>query len=56
MLVAFACAALGAFVKNKGKFDASVLNAKIIAIGLVCGVCTFAMNFINLKLSGLLPS
>ena len=28
----------------------------VIAIGLVCGVCTFAMNFINLKLSGLLPS
>ena len=32
------------------------LGKGTLIIGLVCGACTFAMNFINLKLSGLLPS
>jgi multidrug transporter EmrE-like cation transporter len=29
---------------------------KHLAFALVCGICTFGMNFLNLKLSGLLPS
>lgn len=56
LFVAFVCAMLFTLVKNKCKIDSAVLNKKIIFIALICGGCTFAMNFINLKLSGLLPS
>ncbi len=28
----------------------------LIPLAMICGVCTFTMNFLNLKLSGLLPS
>jgi len=28
----------------------------MVIIGLICGGCSFGMNYINLKLSGLLPS
>lgn len=43
----------GLRIKEKRSFKVS---PKLIPLALVCGVCTFAMNFINLKLSGLLPS
>lgn len=56
LFVAFICASVFCLIRNKGKFDSSVVDKKIVFIGLLCGVCTFAMNFINLKLSGLLPS
>lgn len=56
LFVAFICATLFCFLKNNCKFDRTVLNKKMIFIGLLCGICSFAMNFINLKLSGLLPS
>ena len=29
---------------------------KQLILALLCGVCTFGMNFLNLRLSGLLPS
>ena len=56
LFVAFICAVLFCFVRNKCKISSSVLNKKIIFICLMCGICTFTMNFLNLKLSGLLPS
>ena len=56
LFVAFICAMIFCFLKNNCKFDRTVLNKKMIFIGLLCGICTFAMNFINLKLSGILPS
>lgn len=56
LFVAFVCGATFCLIRNKGKFDPSVWNGQTIAIGLVCGGCTFAMNYINLKLSGVLPS
>lgn len=56
LLVAFIFALIFGLVRNKGKMEKSVLNGKIFAIGIMCGVCTFAMNYINLKLSGILPS
>lgn len=56
LFVTFICAAVFCLIRNKGKFDSSVANKKIVFIGLLCGICSFAMNFINLKLSGLLPS
>ena len=56
LFVAFLCAIVFGLIQNKGIFDSAVLNGKIIGIGFICGACTFAMNFINLKLSGILPS
>ena len=56
LFVAFICAAVFCLVRNKGKFDSSVADKRIVFIGLICGVCTFTMNYLNLKLSGLLPS
>ena len=40
----------------KGKLKEVKINKKNVALACVCGLCTFCMNFINLKLSGLLPS
>ena len=40
----------------KGKLKEVKLNKKIIMLAGVSGLCTFCMNFLNLKLSGLLPS
>lgn len=56
LLVAFICAEVFSLTRNKGKFDTSLLTGKTVGIGLICGCCVFAMNFINLKLSGILPS
>lgn len=56
LFTAFICAAIFCLVRNNGKFDSSVADKKIVFIGLICGVCTFIMNFLNLKLSGILPS
>ncbi len=43
-----------AFAAKKGetqKFDKAT-----VIFALVCGVCTFTMNYLNLKLSGIIPS
>jgi multidrug transporter EmrE-like cation transporter len=56
LFVAFVCALVYSFIRTKGAFHPSRLGKKQVIIGLVCGACTFAMNFINLKLSGQLPS
>jgi multidrug transporter EmrE-like cation transporter len=40
-------------VKDKKNFKD---KKNLIPLAMICGVCTFTMNFLNLKLSGLLPS
>ena len=56
LFVAFICAAVFSLIRAKGKFHPKILGKTTVLIGLVCGACTFAMNFINLKLSGMMPS
>ena len=56
LFVAFIWAIVFCLIKNKGKAQITTIGKKNILIGIVCGGCTFAMNYINLKLSGLLPS
>ena len=56
LFVAFICAMLFCLLKNKGKPDPAIFHKNVLVIGLLCGGCTFAMNFINLRLSGVLPS
>lgn len=43
----------GLRIKDKKNFKD---KKKLIPLAMICGVCTFTMNFVNLKLSGLLPS
>lgn len=56
LFVCFVCATVFCFVRAKGNIHPSKLGKGTLFIGLICGACTFAMNFINLKLSGMLPS
>lgn len=56
LFVAFVVGEIFCLIRNKGKFDKALLNGQCIAIGLICGACAFAMNYINLILSGILPS
>lgn len=56
LCVCFICAFVFCFIRSKGDIHPFKLGRGTLIIGLVCGACTFAMNFINLKLSGLLPS
>ena len=39
--------------KDFGRFK---LSAKYVVIAIICGICSYIMNVLNLKLSGLLPS
>ena len=56
LFVAFAFAMLFNIILNKGINTKEKLPKSIILFALICGCCTFAMNFINLKLVGMLPS
>lgn len=56
LLIAFICSFVYSMIRGKGNKSEMLLSKKYIVIGAVCGFCTFAMNYINLKLSGMLPS
>mgnify|MGYP003407971089 FL=1 len=56
LFVAFICAIVFCFIRNRGFNQEIKLGKKTVFIGLICGGCTFGMNYINLKLSGSLPS
>ena len=46
---------ISAIMSQKESKSAKIEKRSLIA-AIICGVCTFAMNYINLKLSGILPS
>lgn len=54
LFVAFLCSLAFTFVRVKG--DLKGLSGKVAIFAIICGVCTFLMNNINLKLSGMIPS
>jgi len=56
LFVSFLCAVLFCFVRTRGSLDKSVYNGKNMMLGVICGACIFGANFINLQLSGMLPS
>ena len=56
LFVAFICAIIFCFIRYRGFNQEIKLDKKMVIIGLICGGCSFGMNYINLKLSGLLPS
>ena len=56
LFVAFICSAVYCFVRSgKGGMDIK-LDKKFYLLALICGLCTYTMNILNLRLSGLIPS
>ena len=56
LLIAFVCSFIYSRVRTNRTFKELGFEKKHIIIAIVCGICTYAMNILNLKLSGLLPS
>ena len=56
LFVAFICSVIYNHLCAKQGFAALHFTRRHYALALVCGVCIFGMNFLNLRLSGLLPS
>jgi len=56
LLVAFICSLIYSRMRAQKSYKELNFRKKHIIIAFVCGVCTYAMNFLNLRLSGLLPS
>jgi drug/metabolite transporter (DMT)-like permease len=56
LFVALICSIVYSHCRAKKGFKALGFNKKLFIFAPICGLCTFLMNFLNLKLSGLLPS
>lgn len=56
LFIAFICSLVYSHIRAKKSFKELNFTKKHIIFALICGICTFGMNFLNLKLSGLLPS
>ena len=56
LLIAFICSLIYSRIRAKKTFGELKFTKRILVFSLICGICVFGMNFINLKLSGLLPS
>lgn len=56
LFIAFICSLVYSHLRAKKSFGELHFTAKHLTFAFVCGICTFGMNFLNLKLSGLLPS
>ena len=56
LFVAFICSLLYSRIRAGKSFRELQFTKIHVLIALVCGLCAYAMNILNLKLSGLLPS
>ena len=56
LFVAFICSLVYSRIRTGKSYRELGFRKKHIMFAIVCGVCTYIMNFLNLKLSGLLPS
>jgi len=56
LLVAFICSLIYSRIRTKKSYREVGFRKKHIIFAIVCGVCTYTMNFLNLRLSGLIPS
>lgn len=53
---AFLCSVFLSLFCAKKETLPTLRNPRLVIIGAVCGLCTFTMHYINLKLSGIIPS
>lgn len=56
LFVAFIFSLIYSRVRAKKSFKALGFKKKHVIIAVVCGICVYAMNILNLHLSGVLPS
>lgn len=56
LFVAFICSLIYSRIRAKKSFKELNFGKKQVIIALLCGVCTYAMNILNLHLAGVLPS
>lgn len=56
LAISFFMSMVIAMIMNRKENNSIKIQKKNLIIALTCGLCTFAMNYINLKLSGLIPS
>ena len=56
LLVAFVCSLIYSRIRSRKTFKALNFRTRQVLIAVVCGICTYAMNVLNLRLSGMLPS
>ncbi len=56
LLVAFVCSLIYSRIRARKSYRELNFRKKHIIFAIICGVCTYIMNFLNLRLSGLLPS
>lgn len=55
LLIAFTCSLIYSAIISKNLRERN-FSKKHVFIAIICGLCTYAMNFLNLKLSGIIPS
>ena len=56
LLVSFLCSAITCLINARVSTTTCRPGKKFITLSIICGICVFLMNYINLKLSGLLPT
>lgn len=56
LFVAFMCSLIYSRIRAHKTFKELGFTKKYVVLALVCGLCSYAANVINLKLSGILPS
>ena len=56
LFVSFVCSLIFSRIKASKASVKLSFNKKMLFLAVVCGVCAYTMNFLNLRLSGLLPS
>lgn len=56
LLVAFICSLVYSRIRAKKSFSELKFTKRSVFFAFICGLCVFGMNYLNLKLSGILPS
>lgn len=56
LLVAFICSFIYSFIMSKKDATPIKFQKKYMVIAVIFGICTYVMNVLNLKLSGIIPS
>lgn len=56
LAVSFICSVIFSSIMNKKSGGSFHLEKSSFLMACFCGICTFTMNFLNLKLSGIIPS
>ncbi|MBR1970621.1 MAG: EamA family transporter [Clostridia bacterium] len=56
LLISFVCSLIYSRIRSRKSYKDLNFRKKHIIFAMICGLCTYTMNFLNLRLSGLLPS